>query len=87
MITVSVRAQPGASRDELVGWENGSLRVRVRARAVEGKATRSILEFLAQALGLRPYQVTLIRGERSRDKLVEIDLPSIEELNARLAKK
>ncbi len=76
--------QPGASRDQVVGWEQDLLRVRLRARAVEGQANRSLLEFLARALGLRPYQVSLLRGERSREKLIQVDLPSLAEVDARL---
>ena len=86
MLTVQVRVQPGASRDEIAGWEDETLRVRLRARAVEGKATKSLLEFLARELKLRPYQVNLLRGERTREKLVTIDLPSLEELNDRIKK-
>ena len=84
MVRILVRVQPGASKDEIAGWENGTLRVRLRARAVEGKANRSLLEFLAEALGLRPYQVGLSKGERSREKLIDIDLPSMEDVEARL---
>ncbi len=86
MVSVRVRVLPGASRDEVVGWEGDLLRVRLRARAVEGKANRSLLEFLASALGLRPYQVALARGEKSREKLLEVDLPSLDDLRARLAR-
>ncbi len=86
MVLVNVRVQPGASRDEVAGWEGDLLRVRVRARAVEGKANRGLLEFLARSLGLRPYQVTLARGERSREKTIEVDLPSVEEVMARLTR-
>jgi uncharacterized protein len=82
--SVRVRVQPGASRDEVVGWDGNLLRVRLRARAVEGKANLGLLEYLAGRLSLRPYQVELVRGERSRDKLIEVDLPSLEEVVSRL---
>jgi uncharacterized protein (TIGR00251 family) len=84
MVTIRIKVQPGASRDEIAGWENGVLRVRLRARAVEGQANRSLLGILADALGLRPYQVELKRGERSREKMIEVDLPSIEDVDTRL---
>lgn len=84
MVRILVRVQPGASKDEIAGWEDGSLKVRLRARAVEGKANRSLLEFLAATLGLRPYQVGLSKGDRSREKLIEVDLPSMEDVEARL---
>jgi uncharacterized protein (TIGR00251 family) len=86
LISVRVHVQPGASRDEITGWEGDQLRVRLRARAVEGKANKSLLEFLAGALGLRPRQVTLLRGEHSREKLVEVDLPTLDEVVDRLSK-
>lgn len=82
--SVKVRVQPGSSRDEVVGWDGEVLRVRLRARAVEGKANRGLVEYLAGQLGLRPYQVELVRGERSRDKLINVDLPSLEEVVSRL---
>ena len=85
MITITVRVQPGASKDEVVGWEEGVLKIRLRARAVEGKANKSLVDFLSSALGLRPRQVALIKGEKSRQKLVQVDLPSLEEVDARLA--
>jgi uncharacterized protein (TIGR00251 family) len=84
VIRIALRVQPGASRDEIAGWEEGILRVRLRARAIEGKANKALLEFLAERLGLRPYQVTLVRGERSREKLIEAELPSLEEATRRL---
>lgn len=86
MIVVKVRVQPGAYRDEIVGWEEDVLRIRLRARAVEGKANKSLVVFLADVLGLKPRQVTLVKGEKSREKLVEIDLPSRDEAVARLAR-
>ena len=81
---LKLHIQPRSSRDEMAGWDGDTLRVRLRARAVEGKANRALLEFLADRLGLRPRQVELIKGERSREKLVEVELPSLEEVAARL---
>ena len=84
MVRISVHVQPGASKDEIAGWEDGTLRVRLRARALEGKANASLLEYLSRTLQLRPYQVSLVKGERSREKLVELDLSTIEEVKERL---
>ena len=87
MTSLRIRVQPGASRDEVVGWDGDVLRVRLRARAVEGQANRSLVEFLARVLGLRPRQVALVRGERSREKLVDVELPSLEEVMARIGQR
>ncbi|HEX2924480.1 MAG TPA: DUF167 domain-containing protein [Chloroflexota bacterium] len=81
---LKLHVQPGASRDEIAGWDGDTLRIRIRAKAIEGKANRAVEGFLAEVLGLRPRQVALLRGERSREKLVEVDLPSLEEVASRL---
>jgi uncharacterized protein YggU (UPF0235/DUF167 family) len=46
--------------------------VAVAARAVEGQATKAVLESVAAAFGVRRAAVTLVRGATSRDKLVEV---------------
>jgi uncharacterized protein YggU (UPF0235/DUF167 family) len=51
------------------------LAVRVRARAVAGAATAAVERVLAEALGVRPRQVHVVRGATSRDKLVEVSDP------------
>ena len=79
---VAVRVRPGASRTR-VGGSYGSdadvrLVVAVTARAVDGAATAAVLAAVAEALGVRPRQVTLVHGSTSRDKLVEISDPPID---------
>jgi uncharacterized protein YggU (UPF0235/DUF167 family) len=68
---IAVRAHPGASH-ERVRWEGDVLHVWVTARAVEGAANRALIEALARALGVRRSAVTLVSGERGRDKVVEV---------------
>ncbi len=48
------------------------MRLRVDAPAVDGKANRACIRFLAEALGVPRRQVELVRGETSRDKVVRI---------------
>lgn len=69
---LAVRVQPRASRDAIVGWQEGSLRVRVTAPPVEGEANLAVARLLARALGVAPSAVSVIRGARGRDKLVRI---------------
>jgi uncharacterized protein YggU (UPF0235/DUF167 family) len=51
------------------------LEVQVRARPIDGAATAAAERVLAEALGLRPRQVRVVRGATSRDKLVEVSDP------------
>lgn len=70
---LSVRVRAGSRSDELVGIRDGVLLVRVVAPALEGRANRALSRLVAKRLGIAPSRVTIIRGERSRDKLVQID--------------
>jgi uncharacterized protein (TIGR00251 family) len=84
MILVAVRVHPGASRDAVTLVDN-ALDVRLRARAVEGKANRALVRVIAESLQLRHREVRIARGDRSRRKLLEIELSSSDELRRRLA--
>ena len=68
-----MRVQASARRNELVGFRDSVLIVRVTAPAIEGRANESVRQLLAKRLGVAKSNVTLVRGQRSRDKLIQID--------------
>jgi hypothetical protein len=70
---IAVRLKARASRDEIVGMRDGVLVARVSAPPVEGRANRALCRLIASQVGVAPSRVTLVRGERSRDKLVRVD--------------
>ena len=70
---ISVRVQAGAHRDEVAGVVDGVLLVRVAAPAHEGRANRGLCRLLAERLAVAPSRVVIVRGQRSRNKLVEVD--------------
>jgi uncharacterized protein YggU (UPF0235/DUF167 family) len=76
-VRILLRVRPGASRTAVGGRYDGAagpaLVVAVSARAVEGQATKAVLEAVAAAFDVRRSAVTLVRGATSRDKLVEVD--------------
>lgn len=72
-MTLSVRVQPRARRDEIATVRDGVLVVRVRAPALEGRANRALCRLLANRLGVSPSRVSIVRGEHARDKLVRIE--------------
>jgi hypothetical protein len=74
---ILLRVKPGASRTAVGGRYDGpagpALVVAVTARAVDGQATRAVLEAVAAAFGVRRSAVTLVQGSTSRDKVVEVE--------------
>ena len=65
--------QPGAARSEFAGEHGGRLKVRLAARAVDGKANEALIEFLASHYGVPKRNVHIVSGLKSRQKRVEID--------------
>lgn len=67
-----MRVRPGASRTAVGGSYDGALVVKVNARAVEGAATEAVLRAVAEALGVRRREVSLVSGATSRTKVLEV---------------
>jgi uncharacterized protein (TIGR00251 family) len=75
-LLLSVKVQPRASRDEIVGPHGDEgLKVRITAPPVEGKANQHLVRYLAKAFGVAKSRVTLLRGETGREKKIAIDEP------------
>ena len=64
--------QPGASRSEFAGKHGDRIKVRLAARAVDGKANEALVEFLAAHYGVARRDVRIVAGLKSRQKRVEI---------------
>jgi uncharacterized protein (TIGR00251 family) len=73
MTDVSVRLQPRARRNEVVGERAGAILIRVTAPPVDGKANAALCAFVARAAGVPPSRVSVVRGQTSRDKVVRVD--------------
>jgi uncharacterized protein len=71
-LTLTVRVQPRASRDEIAGTIEGALKIRLCAPAVENRANDALVEFLAGLLKTSKSAVRIRSGEQSRTKRVEI---------------
>jgi len=71
-VTLVVRVQPRASKDEIAGEMGGALKVRLRAPPVEDRANEALVEFLAVLLKTPRSAVRILSGERSRTKHIEI---------------
>lgn len=71
--TISVRVQPRSRSDALAGMRDGKLVVRVVAPPLDGRANDALCRLLADLLGVRRSCVTIVRGERARDKVVAIE--------------
>jgi uncharacterized protein (TIGR00251 family) len=72
-----VRVTPNARKSSYAGWgmdEKGRsvLLIKLGAPPVDGKANVELIAFLAKSLGCAKSQITLLRGEGSRQKVLEM---------------
>jgi uncharacterized protein (TIGR00251 family) len=81
---LKLRIVPNAKRDEVVGEYGDAVKIKVAAPAVEGKANEALLVFVAEKTGIHRRDITLIAGEKSRDKVVELATLDAAEARARL---
>ena len=82
-VRFSVRLQPRASKNEIVGLQGISLKVRVTAPPVEGMANDALLELLSKELQTSRRNVCIVSGHSARTKVIEIsgvDLESVQRL-------
>lgn len=72
-IRLHLYVQPGGKKSEILGEHGGSLKIRVNAPPVEGKANAAVVDFVAAIFEVSRSKVRLLRGQQSRIKVVEID--------------
>ena len=74
-LILKVRVQPRAGRCEVADAQADFLRVRLNAPPVDGKANVQLCNLLAATFGVSKSAVTLLQGQRSRDKQLHIAAP------------
>jgi uncharacterized protein (TIGR00251 family) len=71
-VRIQLHVQPGASRNEVAGLHGARLRLRIQSPPVDGRANAAVVEWIADHLGVPRRAVTLVHGEKSREKTVEV---------------
>jgi uncharacterized protein (TIGR00251 family) len=64
--------QPGAARTEFAGRHGERIKVRLAARAVDGKANEALIAFLADHYKVPKRNIAIVSGLKSRQKRVSI---------------
>jgi uncharacterized protein (TIGR00251 family) len=82
--TLEIKAVPNAPRNAVIGWLGDALKVKVHAPALEGRANEELCEFLADELELPRRAVTVLRGDKSRQKVLRLEGLDLAEAKRRL---
>lgn len=82
---ITLRVTPRADRTEVMGRRaDGVIAVRVTAAPADGKANAAVMKAIADALGTRPSGLTLVSGHTGRDKRIQVDSLTPDELTSAL---
>lgn len=81
---LAIKVTPNAPKSQIVAIATDGIKVKVSAPPDKGRANEELSRFLADALGLRKNELTIVQGETSRHKLIAFAC-STDELRAKLA--
>lgn len=71
-IDLAIRVTPNAPKNELLGWRNRRLAIKVTAPPVEGAANDALCDYLADLLDIRASDIQIVSGETGREKRLRI---------------
>jgi len=71
---LSIHLIPNAKENEIVGWVGETLKVRICAPPIEGRANEELLKYLAKRLDLAPSEIDFVSGLISKQKRLKIPL-------------
>jgi len=71
-VLLSIKLQPRASANEIVGPAGGELKIKVTAPPVDAAANEALIELLAGKLNCARGRVELVRGHKSRHKVLKL---------------
>lgn len=83
--TVNLRISPNSAKNEIIKNDDGSVKVKITALPIDGKANKALVEFLSKTFKLPKTSIEIVRGETSKDKTILFktdDIDKIELLKA-----
>lgn len=84
MATLHVHVVPNAKADQIAGEHGDAIKIKLRAPALEGKANATLIAFLSERLGISTRHAALLKGHKSRDKVIRIDGVTQDQVRERL---
>jgi hypothetical protein len=70
---IEIRVIPGASKN-MIKEDDGIMRIYLTTAPVDGKANQALVKFLAKHYNVSKSSIGIIKGEKSRNKIIKIDI-------------
>ena len=68
---IEVRVIPNAKKERIQKFSD-KLKVCLTVPALEGRANKRLIEVLADYYNIKKYNIRILRGKNSREKIIEI---------------
>lgn len=75
-MTLHLKVKPNAKSNSITKGEQGLLHVRIAAPAIDGKANKKLIAYLAEVFNCSASKINLLKGETNSFKTVEVSLPN-----------
>lgn len=69
---IQIKVIPRSSKNQIIKQPDGSLRIKLTAAPVNGKANNALIELLAEHFDVSKSKIKIVRGQTSKTKRVEI---------------
>jgi len=83
IIYLRVLVKPG-SKEQKIEIKDDELKIHLKASPRKGKANKELISFLAKMIGINKSDIELVKGHKSRDKVISLSSCSIEQVNKAL---
>jgi uncharacterized protein len=71
-VVLSVKVQPRASKNSIESNAGNELRIKVTAPPVDSAANEALVRYLSDTLDIQRNRIEILRGHKSRHKIVKL---------------
>ncbi len=86
-VQISLHVLPNAPKSQIIGEHNGSLKIKIKAPPVDGKANEAIVEFFSRLLKVSKSSIEILKGDKSKAKKILIHGLTVEVVQSHLQQK
>lgn len=81
-----IKVTPNSSKNEIIGWENDVLKVKIKAPPEKGKANKELIHFFSKIFDIPKSRIEILQGDSSRTKTICLKETKIDKVNERFQK-
>lgn len=84
MSILKIKVLPGSKRNEISGFWQDMLKIKVTAQPEDGKANRACINLISDKLNIPKNKISLIKGHKSREKQINIEGVSSSSIDSKI---